>query len=316
MKNSISLPLVMKKSILLVLIFLVACSAPESSIPSTASTQSVFQTAVAQFPRRCPNDMPHFSDRTESFSPDGLWLGELCLNFEDQYFGLIFSNKESQVVWKLPYHDYIPNAESADGGMRVAHWSDDSKYAYFHTWLSGGVGECYHEGYDSGVGLFRLDLQTGQTKEILPLFNENSVWYGFSFSPTDKWLVYGIRTLDLVVLDIKTGASINVAHEKDFSQGGGYVWSPDELRFIYSTVKYLPNNIGRESYTLRLVDVRTGVERILLESKTSCYLVKEWKDSNVLLIEYDYDDENYNRVIMEYDLNSNTIISASATPNP
>jgi len=120
-----------------------------------------------------------------------------------------------------------------------------------------------------------------------------------------------------VVLDIMTGESVNVAHEKDFSEGGGYVWSPDESHFVYSTVKYLPNNMGgREGYTLRLVAAKTGVERILFESKTSCYLVKEWKDDNVLLIEYDYDDENYNRVIMEYDINSNTIISASATPSP
>jgi Tol biopolymer transport system component len=213
------------------------------------------------------------------------------------------------------YHNYIPDVDFADGGMRVVHWSNDSRYAYFYTSLGGSVGECFYEGYDTGVGLFRVDLQTGQTKEVLPLFNENSVWYGFTFSPTDRWLVYGFRTLDLVIVDIIPEESINVAHEKDFSQGGGYIWSPDGSKFIYSTVKYLPNHVGgREGYTLRLVDAKTGVEQILLESKTSCYLVKEWEDNNILLVEYD--DENYNRAIMEYDLDSNTIISASATPSP
>jgi hypothetical protein len=308
-----SFTFVMKKSIFLALIFLVACSAPEQTIQSADPTQSVFQTAIAQFPHRCPDDIPYYSDRTESFSPDGLWLGELCLNFKDQYFGLIFTNKKTGVIWKLPYDDYIPNVESADGGMRVAHWSNDSRYAYFHTSLGGSIGECFYEGYDTGVGLFRLDLQTGQTTQILPL-NDNSVSYGFSFSPIDKWLVYGIETVDLVIFDITTGESINVAHKEEFSQGGGYVWSPDGLRFVFSSLKYRPDKIERESYTLRLVDAQTGVERILLESKTNCYLARKWQENNILLIEH-Y-DENYNRALMEYDLNSDTIINASASPSP
>jgi hypothetical protein len=316
MKNIITFT-VAKKRFFFIFIFLVACSAPQQAIPPAESTQIVFQTEVANFPRLCPNDIPYFSDKTKNFSPDGLWRGEPCLSSEYRDLVLAFSNRETQVVWKMFYHDYIPDVDFADGGMRVTHWSNDSRYAYFYTTLGGSVGECFYEGYDTGVGLFQLDLETGQTREILPLFNENSVWYGFSFSPTDKWLVYGIRTLDLVIVDIMTGKSTNVAHEKDFSQGGGYIWSPNNSQFAYSTVKYLPNNVeGREGYTLRLVDAKTGVERILFESKTSCYLVKEWKDNNVLLIEYDYDDENYNRVSMEYDLNSNTIISASATPSP
>ena len=82
--------------------------------------------------------------------------------------------------------------------------------------------------------------------------------------------------------------------------------------FIIDT--YTPDHVDREGYTLRLVDAKTGTERILLESKTGCYLAKEWKDNNVLVIEYD--DENYNRALMEYDLNSNTIINAPASPAP
>ncbi len=314
MKNIVTFAVGIKEIFLLGVIFLIACSAPEQTIRSAESTQIVFQTEVAKFPRLCPNDTPYFSDKNESFSPDGLWLGELCLSSEYKDLVLTFSNKKTQVLWKMLYHDYIPDVDFADGGMRVAHWSSDSKYAYFYTSLGGSVGECFYEGYDTGVGLFRLDLQTGQTTEILPLINGNSVWYGFSFSPNGRWLVYGIRTLDLVMLDLMTGESINVAHEKDFSQGGGYVWSPDGSRFAYSTVKSLPNNVGRKGYTLRLVDVQTGDERTLLESETSCYLAKKWEDSNILLIEY-Y-DENYNGAVMEYDINSNTIISTSAPSNP
>lgn len=275
------------------------------------STQSVFQTEVAKFPRLCPKDIPYFSDRQKNFSPDGLWLSELCLSPQESLV-LTFSNKKTQVVWKMFYRDYIPDI-AADGGMSVIHWSNDSRYAYFYSWLGGDGGECFYEGYDTGAGVFRLDLQTGKTTEMLPT-NETFYWYGFSFSPTDRRFVYGIRAQNLMVIDIKTGESIKVAHKKDFSQGGGYAWSPDGLQFIYSTVRYLPDNVDRDGYTLRLVNAKTGVEQILLESKTNCYLAKKWQIDNILKIEY-Y-DENYNRAIIEYDVSSNTIISASTSPAP
>lgn len=277
------------------------------------STQSVFQTEVAKFPRLCPEDVPYFSDRREKFSPDGFWLSELCLSREYQDLVLTFSNKETGVVWEMLYHDYIPDVESADGGMSVIHWSSDSRYAYFYSSLGGDGGECFYEGYDTGAALFRLDLQTGKTTEILPP-NETYYWYGFSFSPTDRRLVYGIQAQNLIIFDINTGEVINVEHKKDFSQAGGYVWSSDGFQFIYSTVQYPPNHIDREGYTLRLVDARTGAEQILLESQTNCYLAKKWDTDNILQVEYD--DENYNRAIMEYDVSSKTIVSLSASPSP
>lgn len=276
------------------------------------STQSVFQTEVAKFPRSCPNHEPYFSDRNESFSPDGLWLWEICASSKYHDLVLTFSNKRTHVLWRMLYHDYIsPTAEFADGVIHLTHWSNNSQYAYFYTTLGGDGGYCFYQGYDRGAGVFRLDLQTGQTKEILPL--QDNTWYGFSFSPTDRRLVYGIWALNLIILDIKTGKSINVVHKTNFSEGGGYVWSADGLEIVYSTVKSHPDNIDKE-YTLRLIDAKTGVERILLESKSNCYLVEKWENNNILLIEYT--DKNYNRAMMKYDLNLNIIIDTSATPNP
>lgn len=304
MKSVVTSTAAAKKTILFVVVFLIACSGSQQATPPVASTQAIFQTEVARFPRLCPDNTPYFHEETESFSPDGLWLGELCLSREYGDLVLTFSNRETGVVWRLFYHDYIPHIEGADGGMRVAHWSKDSRYAYFHTWISNSAGECFYEGWDTGTGLFRLDLQTGETKAILPPGNDGSTWYGFSFAPSGSGLVHGIRTLDLEILDIPTGQAMNVVHQKDFSQGGGYVWSPDGLQFVYSTVKYPPNHVGRGSYTLRLVDIQTGAERILLESKTSCYLAKRWEGNKILLIDY---REDGSQVAMKYDLISNAV---------
>ena len=62
-----------------------------------------------------------------------------------------------------------------------------------------------------------------------------------------------------------------------------------------------------EIYSLRFVDVLTGNEQILFESNGNCYLTTEWKDNDVLIIEQ---NEPYGkRTILEFDLNSNTIIN-------
>lgn len=207
------------------------------------------------------------------------------------------------------YHDYIPyTADSADGGMRVMHWSNDSRYGYFYTSLGGDGGECFYGGYDTGSGLFRLDLQTGQTKAILPL-NDDLRWYGFSISPTDRRLVYGIRSLDLQILDLTTGQLINVGHKKNFSQSGGYIWSTDGLEFVYSTVTYTPNHTGIENYSLRLVNAVSGSEQILFEAPDECFDTISWTENDILTIE-----KNYARTKVEFDLNSNTIISETTTP--
>lgn len=270
------------------------------------ATQSVVQTKVAQFPRVCKENYSR-----PNFSSNDLWMEELCYSESDHDLVLTVSNRQTQVLWKLLYHDYIPDQDFADGGMLVVHWSKDGRYVYFTSHLGGSVGECFYDGWDTGSGLFRLDLQNGQTKSTLPL-SDNLVWYGFSISPTDRRLVYGIRSLDLKILDLSTGQLINVSHEKDFSQGGGYVWSSAGLGFVYSTVTYKPD-YGREGYSLRIVDARSGNEQILLESTEDCFDPVSWMEENILTVER-Y-DKNYDRTLIEFDLNSNKIISeAIVTP--
>ena len=197
--------------------------------------------------------------------------------------------------------------------MGITHWSKDSRYVYFYSTIGGSCGECFYEGYDVGAGLFRLDLFTGQTSEVLPP-NTVFYWYCFSIAPTGRFLVYSEVFHNLKILDMNTGQTINVVHKKDFRNRGRYVWSPDGLRFVFSSVSYNLEEAEREGYSLHLVDAQTGEERILLESKTSCYLVKEWRENNVLVVEYN--DENYARAIMEYDLNTDSFLGNPPPSSP
>jgi len=170
---------------------------------------------MASFPHLCKDNYS-----LGNFSPDGLWMAESCYRDNDKSPVLTISNKETQVLWKLVYRDYIDVVY--DGGMSVVHWSNDSKYAYFNSYISADGGECFVSGTiaEFGLGLFRLDLQTGNTTTILPL-KDNFGWYGFAFSPAGRRLVYGAYARDFKVLDIKTGQLINIVPANDFSEGGG-----------------------------------------------------------------------------------------------
>ena len=285
---------------------------------STTQTQIAFEQAmaIARSARQTEIALGVCEDSYSypRYSPNGLWLEKLCYSKFDNGLIMTLSNSKTQVLWKLIYRDYIPGYDIVgdDGEISVAHWSNDGRYAYFNSYSNGSGGECYVPSTKGGFGLFRLDLETGEVSTILPL-GKTFRWYGFSFSPTDRRLIYGIGARDFMILDLKTGDITNIYPVKEFGEGGGFLWSSDGLEFVYSTVKY-NYQMQNVTYSLRLVDVKTGNERILFESEKSCYEAQEWVGDRVLLIEYD--DENHKRALMQYDLNSNTTIDAPVSPAP
>jgi Tol biopolymer transport system component len=277
-----------------------------SQYETADSKMFLAQTAAPRFPRLCKNPYPGV------FSPTGSWLGEFCTSKADRDQVLTVSNAEKQVMWKLFYRDYLFDPVNIpDGSMAVVQWSNDEKYMYFNSFSNASGSECFDlrpDVTDSGWGLFRLELDTGIVKTVLPL-NDNYGWYRFSFSPTGRRLVYGAVGREVRVLDLQTGQQINVNLVNDFGDSGGYAWSPDGLKFVYSTVTSYHQ--GAEfSSSVRLVDARSGSEQILLESSEACYGPIAWVEDDVLILK-----KNYNEALIEFDLNSNKIINeATITP--
>ncbi len=276
------------------------------------STRSAEQALIAQYPDICVKDVM----APPEFSPNGLWMIEECLGENDQGPILTFSNKESQALWKLSLHDYIYTENPGSlwyAGFVVAYWSNDGKYVYFAPLPVIDGGECYlrRNSHNIGDGLFRLDLENGRVTTVLPL-QDNHRSYDFSFSSTGRQLIYQSGMSDLIILDINSGTSIHIKPTNKNQFGGGYLWSTDGLKFIYSTVSYGDN--GPIDYSLRLVDSQSGSERILLESPKDCFVASEWINNRITVERY---DEQYNQTLIDFDLNSNQIISeATATAHP
>jgi len=280
-------------------------------VQEMGSAMGAEETLVAQYPRLCDNlSFPR------EFSPNRLWMVESCYSEKDKSLILTLSNRESNALWKLVYRDFIQQGEVVpDGGLSVVYWSDDGKFAYFNSFISGSGGYCFFSGnvLNYGKGLFRIDLKTGSSTVILPL-QENFIGYDFSFSPTGKQLVYETHLSGVKFLDLETGNIVTVPSISEFDGVGGFVWSPTGAQVVYSTVKSI--NYGESFiYSLRLADTQLGYEQKIFESKENCFAARLWSDYDILTVEH-Y-DENYDRMIVEFDLNSNEILSeATVTPFP
>lgn len=262
-------------------------------------------TLVPQFPRVCETQYA-----PPVFSPNHQWLVESCYTHD---LTLIFSKRETQTIWKLYFKDYLPQMEYIpDGWLGIVHWAKDERYVYFMSSLGGDGGECFYNHPDRGAGLFRLDLQSGSVTTVLPP-SSDFWWYGFSFSPTDRRLVYGPQARDLKILDLTTGEIIDIASGSDNYETGGYLWSVDGLKLVYSVLTR--NEQGeRDKYSLRFVDARLGIEQILFEAPDKCFSALSWNANNMLMVER---EGNEGKVLIEYDLNSvNIENSTTSTPNP
>lgn len=274
---------------------------PNQTQTAMVNEYLAFQTLVADFPSIC-NDS-YYPSSPDYISPNGLWQEELCYSEEDQDLILTISNKETKILWKMFYKAYTPNSDVVlDGGMSVVHWSNDGKYAYFNSFANSSGGGCFRPETYSGWGLFRVDLESGNVNTILSL-GDIYIWYTFSFSPVDDLFVYGLHSKNFYILNLGTEKTISVNSTKDIGDGGGIVWSPSGLKFSYSTI--FDDHINRKfETTVRLVDIQTGNEQILLEDLDNCYRVKEWQQDNILIVESVADKK-----IIEFDLNTNTILS-------
>lgn len=275
---------------------------------SANAAYSMPQTLAPRFTHICED-----SYSPPELSPNGSWLVELCYSPNDQDLIMTFSKIDTPVLWKMAYQDYIPQMDfEPDGGLSVAHWTKDERYAYVFSSLGGDGVECFYQPMERGAGLFRLDLQSGRITTVLR--PNNGFWgYSFSFAPTDRRLVFGELSRDLKILDFTTGKTIEISDEAGKYETGGYLWSPDGLKFVYS---HLIRNELREweGLSLRLVDAQSGDERILFDSRDNCFSATSWGTDNILIIQR---DGRGGDTIIEYDLNTNNIVKEStATPRP
>jgi hypothetical protein len=277
---------------------------PATATPITkVETSSARSTQLATFPS-FPSGC-HVNDFT--VSSNGEWIADDECYLPDPTIVVI--HESGTAHWELHYSDYYPHPDFAN--IFIEHWSNDSRYLYFSIENTGSGGHCY-VGYDgSGFGLFRLDVQTGETSIVLPL-KSGYERYTWSFSPTGRRFIYEQSKNTIGIWDLYTGEITSVLQLPENNiHAGGFRWSQDGLKIIY-TVAWLDSN-ERYHFKLYLTDLTTNSTYVLMTPPDEkCIRASSWAEKDLLNIEI-VDDINFESYRIVFDVNSNQIIG---TPIP
>ena len=233
-------------------------------------------------------------------SPDGQWAVLAC---ESEAIALV--RMDESKVWRLssesligPYSEFFIN---------FARWSKDGTYAYVvadpHT---DGFWEPFHQ----GAVLFRIHLETGQISEVLPKGTDGYIFYAYTFSPDDKTLAYIVTDESPVVLtlrDLQTGDEQKIAFDPKYNTGGGYIWSPDGRKFVFSVAQYdttVPNH-DYVAVSIYLWDQENKEMLLLIEDYPEFLEPHQWVEESKIILHAEIAEQGkLERITLELDLES------------
>jgi hypothetical protein len=219
----------------------------------------------------------HSQARGFRFSPNGQWVVVYC-SLDTVEIVRVDETKKWEISSDTlinPYTEYF---------VGVDHWSNDGVYVYLdfdpHT-------DGYWEPFHQGIVLYRLDLETGQISETLPLGKSDWIFYSYAFSPNDRRLAYIVTDQSPVILnirDMQTGDEQSFEFDLKYNTGGGFVWSPDSQKLAFSVTQFDTNTYEYIATSIILWDKDTSKITELIKDHPSEMSVIEWVDKTKIIL--------------------------------
>ena len=234
-------------------------------------------------------------------SPNGEWVEVFC----DSDVLKIVKIDESK-VWDVSSSGLVDRY--TDHFVNVSHWSNDGTYVYVqvnpHT-------DGYWEPFHQGIVLYRLTLETGQVSEVLSLVRSNWRYYSFAFSPNDRRLAYIVTDQSPVILnirDMQTGIEQSLEFDPKYNTGGGFIWSPDGQKLVFSVTQFDTANYEYIATSIILWDQETDKLTELIKDHKSQMRAIEWIDETKIKLEATISDtESITTQNYEFDLATRTL---------
>ena len=247
---------------------------PTPTLPPEEAAMTATQQALKD---RLGANCYYHSAQGIRLSPNGQWAEAIC-----DLYSIIIVRMDGTKEWGLSSISLIgPYTEHF---VYLSHWSNDGAYAYVrvdpHT-------DGYWEPFHQGMVLYCLNLETGQISEVLPLGKSDWIFYSFAFSPNDKRLAYIVTDKSPVILNIRdmpTGDEQSFEFDPKYNTGGGFVWSPDSQKLIFSITQY-DTSIGEYIATsIILWDKDTSKITELIKDHQSRLQGVEWIDETKIIL--------------------------------
>jgi len=271
-----------------------ATKAPATQIPHTLTPSPVLTFTPSQEPTLSPLILATATQQALyekleqhcasgqamafQFSPDGEWVEIVC-----SHDTLAIVHVEEGTKWDIssdtlinPFTEYF---------VSISHWSSDGRYAYTspdpHT-------DGYWEPFHQGVGLFRLNLETGEISELLPLGGDDWIFYSYAISPDDNILAYIVTDRSPVTLnirDLQTEKEQSFQFASNYNTGGALIWSPDGEKLVFSVTQYDTSTAHYIATSIMIWHRDTSTTTELIKDHPSQMRVVEWIDETRVILE-------------------------------
>lgn len=253
----------------------------QSAQISTQTTTPVFATNIPKTETIKPSYHCEFWEPLISENHEWIAIAKSCQN----------PGLPSLEVIGVNGADWIFESKEYDNSTTFARviWSKDSKHLYFSP--TSKSTKFYF--YDNVFSILMMDLESGDTKEIL---QQEEKCKGISFnsaslSPDENIVAYlSLNTplnnpckSGLVIRDLSSNARRQIALD-NYYDGGFFLWSPDstKLAFIVSeldSTEYYPKN-----ETVMVLDLTTmTLENLVTTEHGYVFLPYEWINGQLVI---------------------------------
>jgi hypothetical protein len=214
---------------------------------STANPSPTIDGSCWKSEKKCAiaNSLGFHVDAIVSFSPNLQWVA--VYNTQRKIAGkfvggLRFIKADGNSEWIFSSTQLTQDIGECALFWTTDFWSSDSRFVYFSPDPSYCSRPNRHSTYGTQV-LYRLDVQTGEFTEVLPIkFTsfQNLGLYTFEFSSDGKFLAY-FQTLDSPVIvkirDLAMGKELNFPLEDKYHEAGCLVWTTDNQSILFYAAK-------------------------------------------------------------------------------
>ncbi len=235
----------------------------------------------------------------------------------DAYLSRTFlvTGANNTVLWSITYDDREFDIKAPEPWYKPFQWSKDGKFLYytcFHGQESDTSGKFWGNEFIDGCGVFQLNLETGETIDILSEIRPGNGYYAFSISPDENYLVYTYQNaspVQIKLLDLNTSKErILLTAGEDILEIGRYGWSPhgDKLIFMALTMATDETRL----YSIFTLDLSSLETKLIIENFDTRIRFVSWEDEGVI----SYDPDDTNGVIWQLSIDSKMFSILTMTP--
>lgn len=283
-----------------------ACGINLTSADPTTTPREI----VSPFPSPTLNLLPTINTTSPQkayktfLSPNNNWTVSIYSPIDQSapQFTTNIIEVDGDFEWTLNYHTSKFEEEAYYSPF---YWTNDGQYLYLAiTRAMDGCGKALE--FYKGSGLYKLDLSTGELREIVPEMPLAS--YNFSISPSEKMVAVAEGSVSPISVHIKDVFGTNeksITLDKKYQGVGNFFWFPnEEVILLVAKEDICENELG---YTLISLNLSTSETEIIYDNLDKNLTAVEWESSNILRMS----DQEGNQWLLDLTSNQLTLVTAS-----